>query len=124
VRVRPQPGIERDGDDLHTAVELTMTQAALGARLSVPGPAGDIEVEIPAGTQPGTVQALRGQGMPSLEGRRRGSFHIHVRVRVPRRLDDEQRALVETLGEALGEEPYHEDEDDGGLFGRIKNVFR
>jgi len=124
VRVQPQPGIERDGDDLHTAVELTMTQAALGASLSVPGPDGEIEVDIPAGTQPGDIQVLRGQGMPSLQGRRRGSFHMHVRVHVPRRLDDEQRALVEQLGDALGEEPYRDDESDGGFFGRIKNAFR
>jgi molecular chaperone DnaJ len=124
VRVRPQAGIERDGDDLHTAVELTMTQAALGTSLAVPGPGGEIEVEIPAGTQPGDVQVLRGQGMPSVEGRRRGSFHVHARVHVPRKLDDAQRALVEQLGVALGEEPYHDDEDNGGFFGRIKNAFR
>ncbi|MEI7761200.1 MAG: molecular chaperone DnaJ [Thermoleophilia bacterium] len=124
VDVAPQPGIERDGADLHTAVELTMTQAALGAALTVPGPAGEIGVEIPAGTQPGQVLVLRGQGMSSLEGRRRGNFHVHVRIHIPRQLDDEQRALVEQLGEALGEEPYRDDGDDGGLFGRIKNVFR
>jgi molecular chaperone DnaJ len=124
VRVRPQPGIERDGDDLHTVVELTMTQAALGASLSVPGPDREVEVGIPAGTQPGAVQVLRGQGMPSLQGSRRGSFHVHVRVHVPRRLDDEQRTLVEQLGDALGEEPYRDDEGDGGFFGRIKNAFR
>jgi molecular chaperone DnaJ len=124
VRVRPQPGIERDGNDLHTAVELTMTQATLGASLSIPGPAGEIQVDIAAGTQPGAVLVMRGEGMPSLEGRRRGSLHLHVRVHVPRRLDDEQRTLVEQLGEALGEEPYRDDGDDGGLFGRIKNAFR
>jgi molecular chaperone DnaJ len=124
VRVRPQPGIERDGDDLHSVVELTMTQAALGASLSVPGPDGEIEIDIPAGTQPGAVHVLRGEGMPLLEGRRRGSFHVHVRVHVPRRLDDEQRGLVEQLGNALGEEPYRDDEGDGGFFGRIKNAFR
>ncbi len=124
VRVQPQTGIERDGDDLHTAVELTMTQAALGTSLSVPGPDGEITIDIPAGTQPGDVQVLRGQGMPSLQGRRRGSFHLHVRVHVPRWLDEEQRALVEQLGDALGEEPYRDDEGDGGFFGRIKNAFR
>ena len=124
VRVQAQSGIERDGDDLHTAVELTMTQAALGASLSVPGPAGEIEVEIPAGTQPGDVRVLRGQGMPSLEGRRRGNFHVHARVHVPRRLDDDQRALVEQLGQALGEEAYRGDEGDEGFFGRIRNAFR
>ena len=62
--------------------------------------------------------------MPSLEGRRRGGFHAHIRVHIPRRLDEEQRALVEQLGAALGEEPYRDDEEDGGFFGRIKNAFR
>lgn len=124
VRVTPIPGIERDGADLHTAVELTMTQAALGTSVTVPGPAGEIEIDVPAGTQPGHVIVLRGQGMPSLEGRRRGGFHAHIRVHVPRRLDEEQRALVEQLGAALGEEPYRDDEEDGGLFGRIRNAFR
>ena len=99
---------------------------AVGARHDalVPGPAGEIEVEIPAGTQPGDVHVLRGQGMPSLEGRRRGNFHVHARVHVPRRLDEAQRALIEQLEQDLGEEPYRADDDDGGLFGRIKNVFR
>ncbi|MEO5633575.1 J domain-containing protein [Gaiella sp.] len=127
VRVTPLPGLERDGADLHTAVELTMTEAALGTALMVPGPVGEIEVEVPAGTQPGHVIVLRGQGMPSLEGRRRGAFHAHVRVHIPRRLDDEQRTLVDQLGEALGEEAYQDDGDngeDGGFFGRIKNAFR
>ncbi len=123
VRVLPEPGIERDGTDLHSVVELTMTQAALGTSQTVPGPAGPLEVELAPGTQPGYVHVLRGEGMPSLEGRRRGSFHVHVRVHVPRRLDEEQRTLVERLGEALGEEPYRDD-GDGGFFGRIKNAFR
>ena len=101
-----------------------MTQAALGASLTVPGPAGEVDVEVPPGVQPGDVQVLRGEGMPSLEGRRRGSLHVHVRVHVPRRLDEEQRGLVEQLGEALGADAYHDDEDDGGFFGRIRNAFR
>ena len=124
VSVRPEPGIERDGADLHTAVELTMTQAALGATLTVPGPTGEIEVEIPPGTQPGHVHVLRFQGMPSIDSRRSGHYHVHVRVHIPRRLDDTQRVLVEQLGAALGEESYRDDEGDGGLFGRIKNAFR
>ena len=124
IRVIPQAGIERDGDDLHTAVDLTMTQSALGTTLAVPGPAGTMEVEIPAGTQPGDVHTLRGQGMPSLEGRRRGNFHVHTRVHIPRRLDEAQRALLEKLEQDLGEEPYRAEDGDGGLFGRIKNAFR
>ena len=74
--------------------------------LTVPGPAGEVDVEVPPGVQPGDVQVLRGEGMPSLEGRRRGNLHVHVRVHVPRRLDEEQRGLVEQLGEALGADAY------------------
>src|SRR4029079_14881180 len=105
-------------------VDLTMTQSALGTTLTIPGPGGPLEVEIPAGTQPGEVHVLRGQGMPSLEGRRRGNFHVHARVHVPRRLDEAQRALIEELEQNLGEARSRGDDTDGVLFGRIKNVFR
>ncbi len=124
VRVPPVAGIERDGDDLHTIAELTMTQAALGTTLSVPGPLEPVEVEIPAGTQPGDVTVLRGQGMPSLERRRPGDFHVHAVVHVPRRLDGEQRKLVEELDAALGYDPYrHDDAEEGGFFRRLRNAF-
>jgi molecular chaperone DnaJ len=123
VHVRPEPGIERDGDDLHTVAELTMTQAALGTSVRVPGPDGEVEVEIPAGTQPGDVQSLRGRGMPSLDRRRHGNLHVHAVVHVPRRLDDEQRALLEQLDERLGHEPYRRDDDGGGFFHRLRNAF-
>ena len=122
VRVREEPGIERDGDNLHTAVDLTMTDATLGTSLSVPGPGGAFEVELAAGTQPGSVHVVRGAGMPSLEGRRRGDFHVHVRVLVPRSLTPEQRALVETLGTDLGDAAYRE--DDEGFFDRLKGAFK
>ena len=123
VRVAPEPGIERDGADLHAVVDVTMTQAALGTTVTVAGPGGTVEVEIPAGTQPGDVQILRGQGMPMLEARRHGNFHVHARVHVPRRLDESQRTLLEQLGETLGADPYHHDEH-GGFFRRLKNAFR
>jgi molecular chaperone DnaJ len=123
VRVTPEPGIERDGADLHTIVDVTMTQAALGTSVGVAGPGGTIDVEIPPGTQPGDVHVLRGQGMPVLDGRRRGNFHVHTRVHVPRRLDDSQRTLMAQLDDTLGADPYHDDEH-GGFFRRLKNAFR
>ena len=61
VSVRPQPGLERDGDDLHTVVELTMTQAALGTTVAVPGPAGEIEVEIPPAPSRATCRCSGGR---------------------------------------------------------------
>ncbi len=121
VRVRPEEGLERDGDDLHTLVELTMTEAALGATVQVPHPDGEVELEVPAGTQPGDVRVVKARGMPALSGTRRGDLHVHVAVRVPRQLTPEQRALVEQLGGALGDDAYH---GDDGFFERLKKAFR
>ena len=58
VRVRPDPRFVRDGDDLHTALRLTMTDAALGTTASVASLSGIVELEVPPGTQPGRFCAL------------------------------------------------------------------
>ena len=122
VRVRQESGIQRDGNDLHAVADLTITQAALGANVTVPGPEGEVEVELPAGTQPGSVRVLKGRGMPSLQSGRRGDFNVHVRVLVPRSLTPEQRQLVDRLGAELGDAAYRE--EDEGLLGRLKSAFR
>lgn len=121
VRVRPQEGLERDGDDLHALVELTMTQAALGATVRAPHPAGEVDVEIPPGAQPGDVRLVGGRGMPSLGSARRGDLHVHVSVGVPRVLTAEQRRLVEQLDSSLGPDAYRREE---GFFDRLRSVFR
>ena len=59
----------RDGNDLVTVVDVPAPAAALGTTVSVPTLDGDEEVDVAAGTQPGTVVTLRGKGMPAI-GRR------------------------------------------------------
>jgi molecular chaperone DnaJ len=124
VRVRPDPRFVRDGDDLHTALRLTMTEAALGTAATVSSLAGDVELDIPAGTQPGEVRALKGEGMPALRGSRRGSLFVRLDVAVPTALDDEQRTLLAQLDEKLGEEAYVPRDEDEGFFGRLKSALR
>ena len=124
VRVRPDPRFVRDGDDLHTALRLTMTEAALGTRATVSSLAGDVELDIPAGTQPGEVRVLKGEGMPALRGFGRGSLHVRLDVAVPTALDDEQRALIAQLDEKLGEEAYVTRDEDEGFFSRLKSALR
>ena len=123
VRVRPDPRFLRDGDDLHTAVRLTMTEVALGTTARVATLTGDVALEVGAGTQPGIVRVLRGQGMPSLHGSRTGDLYVRVDVAVPTRLSDEQRALLETFQSGTGPETYAEDENDG-FFKRLKSALR
>jgi molecular chaperone DnaJ len=122
VHVRPLEGVERDGDDLRVAASVTMTEAALGTTVSVPTTDGPLEVELAPGTQPGTVQAIRGRGMPSLETGRRGDLLVQVDVRIPTHLSAEQRAEVLRLENELGTHAYRDDDD--GFLGRLKSAFR
>lgn len=121
VRVRPDPRFVRDGDDIVSSVDLTMTQAALGASLSIPTLDGEIELELPPGTQPGEVRELRGKGMPVLRGFGRGDHRVLVNVLVPRRLTEEQRRALEELDQAVDARAYEREE---GFFDRIRAAFR
>jgi molecular chaperone DnaJ len=122
VRVRPDERLARDGDDLVTAVALTMVEAALGTTVRVPLADGELDLELEPGVQPGDVRVLRGRGMPSLSGRR-GDLRVHLDVRVPRRLEPEQRRALAELGEQIGEDAYRDD-GEGGFFERLRGAFR
>ena len=125
VRVRTDPRFVRDADDLHTALRLTMTDVALGTKASVASLSGEIELDVRPGTQPGEVRALKGEGMPSLRGGRRGSLYVRLDVAVPTALDGEQRRLLEELDTKLGAEAYASpDDEDEGFFHRLKSALR
>jgi molecular chaperone DnaJ len=72
--------------------------------------------------QPGEVQVLRGRGMPSLQTGRRGDLRVHLDVRVPRRLEPEQRRVLAELAGEIGADAYRDDE--GGFFDRLRSAFR
>jgi molecular chaperone DnaJ len=121
VRVRSDPRFVREGDDVFSTVDLTMTQAALGARITIPTLDGDAELEFEAGTQPGEVVVLRGRGMPVLQGFGRGDHRVLVNVAVPRRLTDEQRELLERFERSADDDTYGPDQ---GFFDKLKSAFR
>jgi molecular chaperone DnaJ len=123
VGVASLDGVERDGNDLVTIADLTMTQAAIGATVDVVTPEGPYAIDVPAGTQPGHLLRVRGRGMPSLDTGRRGDLLVHVGVRIPRRLTAEQRTHVLALEDELGTDPYAGDEDEG-FFARLRGAFR
>ena len=125
VRVRPDPRFVRDGDDLHAVVELPMTDAALGATLTLATLAGDVELEVAPGAQPGETRRMRGHGMPSLRGSRRGDLYVRLDVLVPTRLADGQRTLLEEFARGADETTYApRDDEDEGFFHRLKSALR
>jgi molecular chaperone DnaJ len=94
LKVANHPVFERHDDDLYLQREITFTQAALGDKLKVPGLDGDLELEIPEGTQTGAVFRLLGKGVPHLEGRGRGDQYVIVKVVTPTDLSKEEKHLL------------------------------
>jgi molecular chaperone DnaJ len=121
VHVRPDERFVREGNDVYTTVDLTITQAALGASVAVPTLEGEQELTFDPGTQPGETVVLRGRGLPVLQGFGRGNQRVLVNVTVPRRLTEEQRQLLEEFERLAGEETYEPSE---GFFDKLKSAFR
>jgi molecular chaperone DnaJ len=104
VHVQPHPQLARRETELYYELPLSISQAALGARVTVPTADGEETIEIKAGTQPGAEIRLRGRGVPHLRrSGSRGDLHVLVDVRVPTRLSARQRELLEQLAVEMGE---------------------
>ncbi|MCX7829217.1 MAG: molecular chaperone DnaJ, partial [Thermanaerothrix sp.] len=96
VEVIPHPVFERHGADLRVKVDVAFPQAALGSEVPLETFEGTERIEIPPGTQPGSVLKIRGKGMPRMGGGR-GDLLVQVRVVVPKNLTERQRALLQAL---------------------------
>ena len=104
VSVRPSDKFQREGTSIYYDHTVSFSQAALGAKLVIPTIDGNVEYDLPKGTQPGTVFRLRGKGVPVLNGRGRGDQFVTVQVAVPTSLTRDQEEALEAFAEAMGEE--------------------
>jgi molecular chaperone DnaJ len=112
VHVAPHPSLKREGSELFYMAKISIAQAALGTRITVPTVDGEEEVEIKAGTQPDAEIRLRGKGVPHLRRTgSRGDLHVLVDVVVPTKLSKRQRELLTELAAEGGEEVH----GSGGL---------
>ena len=121
VRVREDERFVRDGDDLVTALDVPAPIAALGRDARGAHARGQRPRRAPPGTQPGEVLMLRGEGMPALGRGRRGNLRVVVNVVIPRRLNEEQRELLERLNDSLGEENLRSPES---VFAKLRRALR
>lgn len=90
--------------DIHSEQNVSFTQAALGAELKTETVDGTEPLKVPPGTQPGQVFRLRNKGVQFIDGNGRGDHYVHVKVKIPTSLSEEQRSLLEKLAELSGEE--------------------
>ncbi|HEX8067788.1 MAG TPA: molecular chaperone DnaJ [Thermoleophilaceae bacterium] len=104
-RVGESPIFRRRGDNLEVDVPITIVEAIRGATVEVPTLSGTKRIRVPAGTQHGSVQRLRGEGPPRLGGKGRGDVHYRLVIDVPRSLDKKQRKAVDDLAEVMDGNP-------------------
>jgi DnaJ-class molecular chaperone len=95
IRVRPHPVFRREGRDVYFDLPVTVREATLGARVSVPTLDGRATLVVPAGTDSGAKLRLRGKGVPDPSGAAPGDLYAVVQIRVPRNLSPEAQARLE-----------------------------
>jgi len=122
VSEQPHEMFVREGSDLHCTVAVPMTAAALGTDLVLNTLDGEEKLELRPGTQGGAELTLRGRGVPRLRSSARGDLHVHVEVRTPTRLDEEQERLLRELA-ALRDEDVTAITKSSGLFGKVRDAF-
>ncbi len=122
LEIEEDPRFERHGDDLVYDLPVSFSQAALGSTFEVPTPWGAESVEVPAGTQSGTILGLRNKGLPNLDHGRRGTLHVRIHVWTPSKVSPKLREVLEQLAELEGDPP--QDEGLGRRFwNKMKEAF-
>jgi len=125
--VQEHPFFQRDGNDLHCEIPVNFPTLALGNEVTIPTLDGTETITIPEGTQGGSVFRLRGRGMPDVGGRGRGDLLVTVRVVTPTTLTKEQKKLLQQLAASLPAEKFDptptNEQEDKGLFDRVKDIF-
>jgi molecular chaperone DnaJ len=122
VQVALGEGWLRDEDDLVTVSDIPAPLAALGTAVTIAHPDGDVEVEVPAGTQPGTVLTVKGKGMPMLRRQGRfGDLRVVANVVIPRRLTGRQKELLQELADSIGADQLSADGES--MVGKLRRLF-
>lgn len=116
VIVAPHDYFQRQGNDVHIEIPLDFVDACLGTTLSVPTVYGDVDLKIPAGTQPNTILSIKGKGVKDLRGNGYGDELVHVNVKTPTYLNKEQKKALEDFKKAS--------KSGDNLFDKFKRAFK
>ena len=123
IRLHKHDIFERDGDDLHCQVPVSVAVAALGGEIDVPTLAGKATIDIPEGTQHGKTFRLRGKGMKGVRASYPGDLYCHIAVETPVKLTEHQRKLLKELGESFKKGGHKHSPNDQGWFEKAKSFF-
>ncbi len=123
IRLRKHDVFERDGDDLHCAVPISFSTAALGGEIEVPTLGGKAAIDVPEGTQTGKQFRLRGKGIKGVRSSYPGDLYCHITVETPVKLSEHQRKLLKELEESLRKGGAKHSPDGKGWFDKARDFF-
>jgi len=123
IRTQKHDIFERDGDDLHCAVPISMTTAALGGEIAVPTLQGEAAIDLPEGTQTGKQFRLRGKGIKGLRATFPGDLYCHITVETPVKLTEHQRKLLKDLDESLKKGGDKHSPNEKGWADKLRSFF-
>lgn len=118
----PHEDFTREGNNIIHELFVNIVDAALGAKIEVPTLNGKARITIPAGTQSGKIFRLKDKGLPALQSYGRGDQLIHVNVWTPKKLNDEEKRILERLRDMPNFKP-NPGKEDRSFFDRVKDVF-
>lgn len=107
----------RDGNDILITIPVSAVDAALGCKVDVPTVYGDVELKIPAGTQPNQKFRLKGKGVRSIRGNGVGDQYVEVEIVIPKSLTREEKQYYEKLRDI-------ETKQSKSVFARFKDSFK
>ncbi|MGH8846893.1 MAG: molecular chaperone DnaJ, partial [Polaromonas sp.] len=123
IRLKKHDIFERDGDDLHCAVPISFTTAALGGEIEVPTLAGKAAIDIPEGTQSSKQFRLRGKGIKGVRSSYPGDLYCHITVETPVKLTEHQRKLLKELDDSLKKGGAKHSPSEEGWTDKLKSFF-
>ncbi len=123
IRIKPHEVFQRDGDDLHCEVPVSIVTAALGGEVEVATLTDKVSITIPEGTQSGKTFRLRGKGIKGVRSSYPGDLYCHITVETPVRLTEKQKKLLREFGASLQEGGAKHSPQTKGFMDRMKGFF-
>lgn len=94
-KVKPHPYFKREGDDIYLDCPITVTEAALGAKITIPTIDGKTLLSVPAGTQSGQKLRLHGKGVSHIKGKGKGDQYVIIKIILPKNIDEKSKSLLQ-----------------------------
>ena len=123
IEEQEHPNLKREGNNLFYTKIISMPDAILGAEVEIPCLDGAYKIKVEAGTQSGTVVRLRGKGLPTVNGYGgTGDLYVKFAVWVPKKLNKEDKEIIESLRNRESFKP-NPSKEDKSFFDKLKDLF-